>query len=165
MATSNKPSAKLTKIDMFEFDPSNPLDGPEDPDDRSSVGQLGTCIDNCKDVVVDNVNTDAKAFDITNPCLTCEQNGHSFDCCPVLNSIIHLQKHCIKWKIFLVNENRRETELLQQKEINQLEAECTETKQNKDNFTEGTADSLDAATEPISHISDFAPGEPQMPIV
>ena len=57
------------------------------------------------------------------------------------------------------NENWRETEPPQQKEINPLEAECAETKQHKDNFAEETVDFLDAAAEPISHTLDFTPGE------
>ena len=51
-----------------------------------------------------------------------------------------------------------EAELPQQKEINQLEAECAEAKQNKDDFTEETADFLDTATEPTSHILEFTTG-------
>ena len=52
-----------------------------------------------------------------------------------------------------------EAELPQQKEINQLEAEYAEAKQNEDDFTEETIDFLNAATEPVSHISDFTLGE------
>ena len=89
-ATPNKPSTKLMKINVIKFNPSNPLDGLEDPDDLSSVGQPGTHLDNCKDVVINNVNTDAEAFDTTEPCLMCEQTRHTFDNCPALNSIIHL---------------------------------------------------------------------------
>ena len=105
--TPNKPSTKPTKIDMIKFDPSNPLDGLEDLDEPSGVGQLGTCINNCKDVAVNNVNTNAKTFNTTKPCLTCKQSGHSFDNCPALNSIVHPQKHHIKWKAFLANESGR----------------------------------------------------------
>ena len=157
--TPNKPPAKPTEIDMIKFDPSNPLDCLEDLDELSSVGHLRTHIDNCKDVVVNNVNTDAEMFDATKPCLTCKPSGHSFDNCPALNCAVHLQKHCIKWKTFLVNESGREAESLQQKEINQLEAECAEAKQSKHNFTGETVDFLlEAATEAISHILEFTMG-------
>ena len=67
--------------------------------------------------------------------------------------------------MFLANETGREAESLPQKEINRLEAEHAEAKQNKDNFTEERIDSSDAAMEPFSHISDFTSGELQMPTV
>ena len=78
----------------------------------------------------------------------------------MLKSIAHLWKHHIKWKAFPANESQREAKLPQQTEINQLEAEHAEVKHNKDCCTkEETADFSDAATKPISHISDFAMGE------
>ena len=93
---------------MIKFDLSNPLEGLEELDDLSSVGQLGTYIDNYKTFVVNNVNIDPRTFDTNKPCLICKRSGHSFDDCPVLKSIIHLRKHYIKWKLFQANEGQKE---------------------------------------------------------
>jgi len=154
-----KQPQKPIKINMIEFDPSNPLDRLEELDDLSSVGQLGTYIDNYKSFVVNNVNTDPRTFDTNKPCLICKRSGHSFDDCPVLKSIIHLRKHYIKWKLFQANEGRKEEELLRQTEINQLEAEYVEVEHIEDSYDEDTIEFSDAATEPNSNISDFTMGE------
>ena len=105
--TLNKPSAKQNEINMIKFHPSNSLGGLEDLVELSGVGHLGTHVDNHKDVAFNNVNTDTKTFNTTEPCLTCKQSGHSSDNYPALNSIIHLRKHCVKWKTFLANESGR----------------------------------------------------------
>ena len=147
---------------MIKFDWTNPLEGLEELDHLSGVGPLGTHIDNHKNVAANNVDANTRTFDTTKPC---DQSGHSFDDCPALKSITHLQKHCIKWKTFLANKGQREAGLPQQTEIDPLEAEHTEVKHNKDCCTEETADFSDAATKPIGHISDFTMGEPQMPTV
>ena len=73
----------------------------------------------------------------------------------------HSQKHCIRWKMHLENKHRKESESLQQTQINQLEAECAAIKHNKASGEEEVINFLDVATKLVSNTLDFQLGELQ----
>ena len=110
-------------ISSIHMDPNNPLASLVVPDD---LGRLSEYVDNYSTAVINNINKDPRTFDITKPCLVCEQTGHTFENCSVLNNIPFLQRHYISWKIYLAKEHKRQTEAMTNKQINQLEYQYRE---------------------------------------
>ena len=156
---SHKLNVKATKVNMVELDPMTKLDQLDNP---SGIKPFGSCVDNCENAVVKNVNANPRGFDASKPCPVCQQTGHTFDDCPVLENISHLQTHCIRWKMCLADKHRKESEeLMQQTQINQFEVEHMAIEHEEVSGKEEVINFSDAATKPISHVSHFQPGQQQ----
>ena len=136
---SREPIVKATKVNTVELNPVTELDQPDIP---LGIEPFCSHVDDCENAVVNNVNTNPRGFDTTKPCPVCQQTWHTFDDFPVLENISHLQKCCIRWKMHLANKHRKESEPMQQTQINQLEMQCAAHNQAQRSLWQRRSDQL-----------------------
>ena len=65
-----------------------------------SLARICQYTKNYKDVVINNLNKDPKAFDRSKACLVCGETGNNFNICAVLSNVSFLKKQYKSWELF-----------------------------------------------------------------
>ena len=68
---------------------------------------------------VHSVQADPRKFSSSSPCVVCQESGHSFDACPVLNDIPLLKRHHIA---YCANAKRLQKMMTTRAAVNRLAA-------------------------------------------